>query len=161
VLNRHGRTSQIEAPLAIRGEAAALALATQAFANEERLHMLAIVARSHRIAGIKVDPQIESEIARLANSTEWSELRDKALAIASELMGVFPDIATKIIERSVGGAENSHSLDVALTAAYFRAASRSDAHSYRKQLLDQALQGSKSKAKKTLLLTAAGLTPAE
>jgi hypothetical protein len=164
VLNRHGRSTHIEATLRIKGEAAALALATQAFANEERLHMLAVIARTHRVTGTKIDPQIESEISRLASNTDWAELRDKALAIASELMGVFPEIATKIIERSVGGTEssqNSHSLDVAIASAYFRAAARSDARGYRTQLLDQALSPSKSKAKKALLAAAATLTPAE
>src|SRR5258708_4899608 len=98
VLYRRRRKQQVSAALSTHGESTALELASAAASDEERISLLALVARLQRSKGLRVNPQTVQEIERLADTIRWSELKQQAFDIATEILPVSPELVLRIVE---------------------------------------------------------------
>jgi hypothetical protein len=161
VLYRRRRKQQVSATLATQGETSALELASAAAADEERICLLALVARSQRASGVRVNPQTLQEIDRLANSIDWIELKQQAFDIASEILPVAPEVGLRILESSVDRVGDPNGADWAIAAAFFRAAEKNSTPEYGREFMDAAWTASKSIGTRSFFTAAAVLTTAE
>ncbi len=161
VLATRGDRPWVEAALDLYGESAALELASRAFTDEKRLHLLALIARKQRSRGVPLDAQRHDEISRLAEGIDWSQLRDQALKTATELLPVLPDVGLKILEKGLGREGDANALDAAIAGSFLRAALKRDAGSYRRELLERGFEKSQSQAYKGVLASMTGAASAE
>jgi F0F1-type ATP synthase delta subunit len=95
---------QIEALVAMGKSNAALTLANHAAANEDRLALLATYARRVKERTGNIDPELLTVIKTLTADLSFSELGDKAIKIAANILIFDPDVAIGIIESASKGA---------------------------------------------------------
>lgn len=98
---------QIEALVAMGKSNAALTLANHAAAKEDRLALLATYARRVKERTGKIDPELITVIKNLTLDIDFSELGDKAIKIAANILIFEPDVAIGIIESASKGATES------------------------------------------------------
>lgn len=84
---------EVEARIAVRDYDAALALARNTILKEDRLHLLAIIARSMHQQSLQPGQELLEEIQFLYNELDPSSVGDRAIDIASDLIFTFPDLA--------------------------------------------------------------------
>ena len=95
---------QIEALVAMGKSNSALTLANHAAAKEDRLALLATYARKVKERTGDIDPELITVIKNLTTDVNFSELGDKAIKIAANILIFDPDIAIGIIESASKGA---------------------------------------------------------
>lgn len=95
---------QIEALVAMGKSNAALTLANHAAAKEDRLALLATYARRVKERTGDIDPELITVIKNLTSDVDFSELGDKAIKIAANILIFEPDVAIGIIESASKGA---------------------------------------------------------
>lgn len=108
--------SEIEALIATGRRDVALSLASSATLKEERLHLLAVIARSYKEQGESIDESLLAQMRLLYSQLGSTHFDDRALDIAVDLFFSCPDLAVDLIERVswTDGGEN------ALDLAYMR-----------------------------------------
>jgi hypothetical protein len=106
--------SEIEALMALDDYDSAIALAQATLLKEDRLHLLAIIARAQRERGLSPEPGLLENIAQLYSQVEPAALGDKAVEIAADLIYSDPDRAIELVERSTGAEPGENRLDWAL-----------------------------------------------
>jgi hypothetical protein len=106
--------SEVAALVALNQPNKALALANRVMMKEERLSLLATYAKQHKEKNKTVDPELINFIKSLASQIDFSELGDKALEIAADVLAFDADLAVSIVEE--GSKRSVKSLDV--DAAY-------------------------------------------
>jgi hypothetical protein len=106
-------TSEIAARLALGEDNAAITLAQGAILKEDRLEGLAAVVRAQAKRGIRPDPAVLAEVRSLALDTSYSGSPWRAVSVASNIIGVLPDVAIPILEAATKG-NSELPMDVAL-----------------------------------------------
>ena len=112
--------------LSLYERAMALTQSTQLI--EDKLLMLAIMARNKKEKGLSPDPEILDQIKSLYSKIDFSTIRDRSIEISRELVYTLPDLAIDIIERSVGADNTENSLDWAYASLSFSAINSANSH---------------------------------
>lgn len=132
----------------------AYALAQSSVRNEDRLRLLAAVARARREAGLPADPELDLQIRQAYADVEPSVIGRRSMPIAADLMYSYPDLAVEIVEKSRGqGGENA--LDWALVTLAMQAGSSAPLLRDRLQTVSTRLRDPEAKrfsAQATLVL---------
>ena len=104
---------EIEALMTTDQLSEAVSLAARCPLREDRLHLLAVIARCAKERGTPVGKDILDQIRQLHNQIDPKSLGDKSIDIAAELFPCAPDLAVSLIEQGsrVDGDENE--LDIA------------------------------------------------
>lgn len=114
--------SEVEALMELDDYEGALSLAHSAKLKEDRLHLLAVIARKKREQDDIPEPELLEEMRNLHQQIDYSGLSDeRSSEIAIDVLYSSPDTAIEIIERSqdVGGEYDA--LDWALARLSFEA----------------------------------------
>jgi len=122
--------AEIEARIGLQDYDAALALARNTLLREDRLHLLAKIARGMREKRVEPGKELLEQIRSLYNQVDPKTLGDRAVEIAADLIYSFPDLAVQLIEASSSASHTADRLDVAFAhlsvAALGAKASRPD-----------------------------------
>jgi len=103
--------SEIEARMVLNDYDAALALAQKTILKEDRLHLLAIIARKKREQGLLPEAELTEQIRQLYDQIERTVLGERAIEIASDLMHCYPDLAIKLVEEATNSQDDENALD--------------------------------------------------
>ena len=112
---------EVEARISVGDFDSALVLAQSALLKEDRLQLLALIATKTRQRGQSPDAELVEQIERLFEEVDFPSIGDKALSLASDLMGVRPDLAIRAVELS-SNAKSALSADVAFARLSIRGA---------------------------------------
>ena len=137
----HIPPSELEALMSVGEYAAAQTLAHSLVLVEDRLQMLALIAKAYKKQGLPVDPELSCEIRRLHDRTDYDALGARALEIAGDLFYSHPDLACGLLERASDANGAASGLDWMLAALSVLTIDPStdecDARDTRKQLMDR------------------------
>jgi hypothetical protein len=97
--------------MALNDYESALALAHSAVLKEDRLHLLAIVARKRREQNLPIDQELSAQIQQLYSQIDHKSLKGQATKIASELMYSDPKIAIELVEKATDTDSGENALD--------------------------------------------------
>lgn len=103
--------SEIEARMASGDYDAAINLAQSAVLTEERLHLLAIVAKAQREQGLAPEPEIVEQIRQLYNQIDLTSLGEQAVEIASDLLYSNANLAIDMVEKATNSGVDENALD--------------------------------------------------
>ncbi len=93
--------SEVAARTALHDYDAALALAQRTELKEDRLHLLAVIAKAKRIQGLPLEPELLEQIRTLGIQIDSSTLGgERAIDIAADLIYTLPDIAIELVEKA-------------------------------------------------------------
>jgi len=92
--------SEVEAQMKLGNFASAMALAQSAVLTEDRLHLMAIIARIQRENGAPPEPELLEQIRQLYDRIDCAGLGDRAIEIASELIYSYRDLAIELVEKA-------------------------------------------------------------
>jgi hypothetical protein len=105
--------SEVAALVALNQPNKALALASRVMMKEERLSLLATYAKQHKEKHGTVDPELINFIKSLASQIDFTELGDKAVEIAADMLSFDADLAVSIVEEANKRAARSLDTDTA------------------------------------------------
>ena len=105
--------AEIEARVTVGLGAEALALATNCPLMEDRLHLLAVVARAEKERGSSVGDDVLGQIRRLRGQVDARSLGERGIDIAADLFACFPDLAIGLVEECAGADGDHNELDIA------------------------------------------------
>src|SRR5207248_1857946 len=103
--------SEVAARMALDQRDEALALAQSARLTEDRLQLLAIVARKMREQGLTPEPELIESIEQLFQEVEINSLGDRGFKIAADLVFSRPDLAISLVESVGEGPDRERSVD--------------------------------------------------
>lgn len=106
--------SEIEARMALNDYEAALVLAQSTVLREDRLHLLAVIARAKREQGLSPEPELQEQIRQLYNQIDQYSLGDRAIEIACDLVYSNQELAIELVEKATGAEVEEKELDWAL-----------------------------------------------
>lgn len=92
--------SEVEARIALDDFATAQAMANAAGLREDRIHLLAVVAKGKVRRGLLPPPELLETIESLYRQVDHRHLGDRALEIASDLVYSLPALAMDMVEQS-------------------------------------------------------------
>lgn len=107
--------SEIEALMALKDYDSALALAQTTVLKEDRLHLLAIIAKMKRKEGLVPETELLEQIYLLYKQINPKSLGRRATEIASDLMWFNPDLAIELIDTAINMQEDEQKNDWAFT----------------------------------------------
>jgi hypothetical protein len=103
--------SEVEARMALRDYESASALAQNAALKEDRLHLLAIIAKLTRQAGNPVNPELLAQMRSLYEQVDVPRLGHRAVEIASDLIWSDPDTAVAMVEAATASSDDPNAMD--------------------------------------------------
>ncbi len=103
--------SRVLALAALGDLRSAIALAQGATRQEDRLHLLAVVARARKEQGLPPDPELNEHITELYASLDYTSLGRRAEAIAADLVHSRMDLAIDLVSRAAGDDPTENRLD--------------------------------------------------
>ncbi|MBI1924586.1 ATP-binding protein [Candidatus Poribacteria bacterium] len=103
--------SEIEARMSLKDYDSAMALAQSTVLKEDRLHLLAIMAKIKREQGLVPEPELMEQIRLLYDQIDQKALGERAVEIASDLICSDPDLAIKMVETAMSTNEDPNALD--------------------------------------------------
>jgi hypothetical protein len=103
--------SEIEARMALNEYQSAMALAQSAVLRQDRLRMLAVVARLQREQGFVPDSEVLEQIDVLFKEVDHSEFGDRRVEVATDLMYSKPELAIQLVEKRIPSAPDDHTVD--------------------------------------------------
>lgn len=108
--------SEVEALMELDDYDGALSLAQSAKLQEDRLHLLAAIARRKSSQGEEPEPELLEQIKTLHLQVDYTGLSDERVQeIALDLIFSAPEIALEIVEKTQNGEEWHDSFDLTLT----------------------------------------------
>lgn len=107
--------AEIEARMALHDNNGATVLAQAAALKEDRLQLLAIVAKGYHVRNEEPPQEILDQLSQLAEEVDTANLGDRALHIAQDLIYSHPDQAIRMVEEAVPPIFGEGGLDRALT----------------------------------------------
>lgn len=113
--------SEIEAYLALDDFATANALAQQIVTREDRLHLLAVIAKARKAKSMPIDIELNDQIQQQYQLLDRSSLSDKGVEIASDLLYTHPELAIDLVQECMGKNGSDGQLDQALAQLSFNA----------------------------------------
>ncbi|MGE1049644.1 hypothetical protein ACQGSX_27690, partial [Bacillus sp. GMs2/1] len=118
--------SEINALISLNEFEKALTLAQSNQLIEDRLHMLAIIARNKIEQGFTVEPEILDQISNLYKKLDIKNLGAKALEIAADLIYTNTELAIELVEKSAGVEKGENALDMALATVSISALNKTN-----------------------------------
>jgi hypothetical protein len=112
--------SEVNAYMTLGQDASALKLIQGALLKEDRFEGLAKVVTTISQRGEVPDPGMLAEIRRLADSVDYSSSPERATSIASDLIGILPELAMELIDRAMKGSVDSSDIAFATLALSLR-----------------------------------------
>jgi hypothetical protein len=109
-------TSEVNARMALNEYDGALSLTQNSVLIEDRLHMLAIIAKHKKLQGLTPEPEILEQIHNLYSMIDYNKIGSKAVKIASELVYSKPDLAIGLMEKLTQSDKKENALDWALAS---------------------------------------------
>ena len=106
--------SEIEALMSLDNYNSAIALAQDAVLKENRLYLLAVIAKARHEQNQPLEAIIISQIRQLYEDIDHTLLGERAIEIASNLIHVCPDLAIKLVEETTKIEDGESELDWAL-----------------------------------------------
>ena len=103
--------SEVEARVSLGDYEPALALAQTNVLKEERLHLLAVIAKSKRQQGFHPEQELIDQIRQLYNQIDIQIPLNQAIDIAADLIYSIPELAVDLVEKATGAANADTSLD--------------------------------------------------
>jgi hypothetical protein len=103
--------SEVTARMAVRDYDAALILAQSTVLKEERLHLLAVIAKTKRQQGLTVDPELTQQIRHLYSQIDPIDLGERAIEIAADLIYTHPDLAIELVESTTQMDTSENAVD--------------------------------------------------
>lgn len=103
--------AELEALIATRNYSAAVKVASSQILKEDRLHMLAIVARAFSKKGLQVTPELQEQIEVLYRQIDPRILGPRGLEIAAALLYSQPKLAFELAEVAAGKLDGTSSSD--------------------------------------------------
>lgn len=108
--------SEVKARMALNEYESALSLTQNSILIEDRLHMLAIIAKHKKLEGLTPEPAIIEQINNLYSKIDYKKIGNKAVEIASELVYSNPDMAIGLMEKLTESYKKENALDWALAS---------------------------------------------
>ena len=108
--------SEIEALMALKDYDSAMTLTQTTILKEDRLHLLAIIARKKKEHGLTPEPELIDQIRNLYKQIDIISLGERVVDIAIDLIFSVPDIAIELIESAEKSNLAENSFDWALTS---------------------------------------------
>ncbi len=113
--------AELEALLSLGEIGDALVLANTCVLKEDRLELLALVAKARERLKMTRDEELSQNVRSLCDQLDLSTLGSRAIDIASELVHTEPDLALSLIERFAGTSGDPQGIDAALVKISLRA----------------------------------------
>lgn len=113
--------SEVMARTAVGDFESALSLAQRTVLQEDRLHLLAVIARVKRQQKLVVEQELSNQIKFLYSQIEWREVNDQAVDIAADLLYTHPDLAINLLEQTGRPRSGDQTLDWAFASLYLKA----------------------------------------
>lgn len=104
--------SEINVLISLREMDAAIALVERATSREEKLFLLSVLMNAAQIHQLDI-PDLENQVRNLYTQIDISNLGDRAIDIAANLINVLPDLAFEIVEKSAQADDEENALDIA------------------------------------------------
>ena len=117
--------SEIEARVSMGDYPAALSLVQQVATQEDRLHLLAVVAAAQKKNLSSVDVVITEQINQLATQIDKNTLGEKGIDIATDLVSTHPELAMELVQGSSQHANEDRGIEFALSSLSVRAGAES------------------------------------
>lgn len=116
--------SEIEARTALGDYDSAVALAQSSILKEERLHLLATIARAKCEQGLSPSLELKDQIRQLYNEIDYAALDDeRVVEIAEDLIYSEPELAIEMVEEATNANVDENALDWAFAKLAIRASS--------------------------------------
>ena len=113
--------SEIEAYVALDDFSAAYALVQRMVTKEDRLQLLAVVARAKKIKSLPIEMELNDQIQQLYRTIDRGSLGDRGVEIASDLLYTHPELAIELVQECTGKGGTEDRLDLALARLSFKA----------------------------------------
>ena len=113
--------SEIEAYVALDDFPAAYALVQRMITKEDRLHLLAVIARAKRTKSLPIEVELGDQIQQLYRLLDRGSLGDRGIDIASDLLYTHPELAIELVQECTGQKGSEDKLDLALARLSFNA----------------------------------------
>lgn len=107
--------SRVEAAAFLGKESVAIGLANASVLDEERLHLLVLIAKRRKMKGMPEDKAVLDQIRQLAQTLDFSVMDDSAIEIATDLLLVAPDIAGVVLRQHAVGRNDANAIDRAIS----------------------------------------------
>lgn len=118
--------SEIEARMALNDYEQALALAQSTVLKEDRLHLLAVIAKSKLENGLSPEPELQEHIHQLYKQIDHNTLGSQAIDIACDLVYSNQELAIDLVEKAMGTGQDDQDLDWAFAKLSVAAQNLSD-----------------------------------
>lgn len=105
--------SQVDCKIALGDYEGALQLAQHDCMKEDRLQLLAAIARAERTNGKVVEQAVLDEIRSLFSQIDTEELGDRTIEIACDLLYTLPELAIELVEKRTELDTNENAIDLA------------------------------------------------
>jgi len=89
---------EVEARMAVDDYPAALSTAQSAALNEDRLQLLAVIARAKREKGLTPEPELLEQIRKLYDQVDKTGLGERRSTLAEDLIYSLPEIAVELVD---------------------------------------------------------------
>ena len=106
--------NEIEARMNLGEYDQALKLANSVLLKEDRLKLLAILAKQRKIKDCNEDTDLSDQIKNLYEQIDFSRIREKGFEIAAILIYTNTNLAIELVEKVTDNSANGNSLDEAL-----------------------------------------------
>ncbi len=107
-------SSEVKARMALDDYGESLALAQTVVLKQDRLRLLALIARLQKEKGLTPEPELMEQVYKLYQETDPSALGENLVELATDLMYSRPDLAIQLIERAPSSIREGGSADWAL-----------------------------------------------
>lgn len=113
--------SEVEAYAALDDFSAAYALAQRMVTKEDRLHVLAVIARAKKTKSLPIEVALSEQIQQLYRLLDRGSLGDRGVEIASDLLYTHTELAVELVQECMGKDGPENRLDLALARLSFKA----------------------------------------
>lgn len=105
--------SEIQARISLNDYDAAVMLAQRTVLKEDRLHLMAVIAKAKLSQGLEPEPEIREQIKQLYSEVDATKLGPRAIEIATELIASEPQLAIEMVEAAAKASGGKNVLDIA------------------------------------------------
>jgi len=113
--------SEIEAYIALDDLTTPFALVQRMVTKEDRLHLLAVIARVKKTRSLPIEVELSDQIRQLYKTLDHSSLGERGIEIASDLLCTHPELAIELVQECADKDSTDDRLDLALAQLSFKA----------------------------------------
>jgi hypothetical protein len=112
--------SEIRARISLNDYDGAVILAQRTVLKEDRLHLMAVIAKAKLSEGLEPEPEIREQIKQLHSEVDSTKLGARAVEIAGDLIATEPQLAIEMVEAAAkASGEGENVLDIAFAKLSF------------------------------------------